>query len=57
MVILCRRNAGQRRANDGKRCEANVSNFRPNDGGITYLNQKYNEWFHLIKRSLKSYLI
>ena len=39
IVILCRRNAGHRRANEGKREAANCSNFLPYDGGITYLNK------------------
>jgi hypothetical protein len=44
IVILCRRKAGHRRANDGKREEAISSNFRPYDGGITYLNENINQY-------------
>lgn len=43
-VILCRRNAGQRRDNNGKHEAASFSNRLPYEGGMTYLkeNQIYN---------------
>ena len=40
IVILCRRKAGHRFVNAGKREAANCSNFRPYAGGMTYLEEE-----------------